>query len=640
MKIRIVLFAIFLAMVRTGAAGQSRLYASIRNNDRVSLKQLIHDFGVATKDADGNTPLMFAAAVGSVESMRLLLDAGADPNAVNKAGASPLMWCAGDAAKVKLLLTCGASVHAVAEAGRTPLHMTAYYDGSAEVARLLIAKGADVNARDKGGFSVLEVASQNNNLGVARLLLENNAAVNTADMLGQTPLHMAAGSGSQSGDLVRLLLAHGAKVNAPCLDAPMKVSNGDIRLGRLTPLHYAVTANYEAVKALVDAGADVNALDIRNETPLSLAVATDHADPKIVKLLLDRGARRASALKWARLYHNPAVLAVLGLPKERSKSNQASTSIPALREVAVTTANVRQAIARALPPCQSASATFLKKGGCISCHAQNLTGLAAYAAKPLAIQADYKLEQDQTRATVMGYTDTIQDMFQLSDPPGGVDQAVNALLQLMAADMQPGLLTDSIVHYISAGQRKEGDWPIASLVRPPFEDGSFSDTAKAIRVLRHYAAPALKSEMEKHIARGAHWLARAEPVSTEDRAMQILGLVWAGEKAPAGRVHQLVSKQREDGGWGQTDNQASDAYATGETLWALHLAGMAASNPIYQRGVRFLLRTQGQDGTWHVPTRALTFQPYFESGFPYGQDQWISQAGTTYAVIAVTFAAK
>jgi squalene cyclase len=102
----------------------------------------------------------------------------------------------------------------------------------------------------------------------------------------------------------------------------------------------------------------------------------------------------------------------------------------------------------------------------------------------------------------------------------------------------------------------------------------------------------------------------------EDRSMQILGIAWAGRTAPSNRVQQLVAKQRSDGGWGQTDNLPSDAYATGEALWALHETGMPVSDPAYRRSVDYLLRTQQEDGTWHVVTRAFAFQPYFQSGFP------------------------
>ena len=80
----------------------------------------------------------------------------------------------------------------------------------------------------------------------------------------------------------------------------------------------------------------------------------------------------------------------------------------------------------------------------------------------------------------------------------------------------------------------------------------------------------------------------------------------------------------------------SDAYATGEALYALNAAGkMRDHDPVYQKGVKYLLRTQAADGTWHVKSRSIWVQPYFESGFPYGHDQWISAAGTSWAVMAL-----
>ena len=67
---------------------------------------------------------------------------------------------------------------------------------------------------------------------------------------------------------------------------------------------------------------------------------------------------------------------------------------------------------------------------------------------------------------------------------------------------------------------------------------------------------------------------------------------------------------------------------------------MTSSDPVYRRGVDFILRTQQEDGTWHVVSRSFGFQPYFQSGFPYEHDQWISQAGTAMAVLGLSFAAK
>jgi N-acyl-D-amino-acid deacylase len=82
----------------------------------------------------------------------------------------------------------------------------------------------------------------------------------------------------------------------------------------------------------------------------------------------------------------------------------------------------------------------------------------------------------------------------------------------------------------------------------------------------------------------------------------------------------------------------SSAYSTGKTLYALHAAGLSVSDPAYQRGVQYLLNTQQEDGSWYVKTRAAGFQPYFDNGFPYGVDQWISAAGTSWATMALTLA--
>ena len=80
----------------------------------------------------------------------------------------------------------------------------------------------------------------------------------------------------------------------------------------------------------------------------------------------------------------------------------------------------------------------------------------------------------------------------------------------------------------------------------------------------------------------------------------------------------------------------SDAYATGEALVALRESGVVpAGDPAIRRGVEYLLRTQFEDGSWFVKSRAVPIQVYFESGFPHGADQWISAAATAWAVSAL-----
>jgi squalene cyclase len=213
-----------------------------------------------------------------------------------------------------------------------------------------------------------------------------------------------------------------------------------------------------------------------------------------------------------------------------------------------------------------------------------------------------------------------------------------ALFAMAEEGVPPGPVIDAMVHNLAAQQLADGSWAGRGIVRPPTSDGVFSGTAFAIRALRQYTPPARRAEFEARVARAARVLEAAEPSTTEDRVMQLLGLKWADcdglklEKLAQG----LMDLQRPDGGWAQTPVLSSDAYATGTVLHALFESGVAAGAPAYRRGVAFLLGTQASDGSWHVVSRAPKFQPYFEGGFPYGHDQWISQWATGWAAIALT----
>ena len=101
-----------------------------------------------------------------------------------------------------------------------------------------------------------------------------------------------------------------------------------------------------------------------------------------------------------------------------------------------------------------------------------------------------------------------------------------------------------------------------------------------------------------------------------------------------------MALQRPDGGWAQTPHLESDAYATRQVLYTVVELGVPAADSAVQRAVAFLLRTQKDDGSWFVRNRAMKIQPYFESGFPYGHDQRISQTGTSWAAIGLAVTAR
>ena len=169
--------------------------------------------------------------------------------------------------------------------------------------------------------------------------------------------------------------------------------------------------------------------------------------------------------------------------------------------------------------------------------------------------------------------------------------------------------------------------------------GDYQAAALAIYGLKRYSPAAQRSASDAAVARAVAWLERAEPLTTQDRGFQTMGLVWgdAGGDSIKRAARGLLALQKNDGGWSQLQTLESDAYATGQALYALNLAArMTTGDAAIRRGVDYLLGTQAADGSWHVKSRAIWLQPYFESGFPYGQDQFISTAGTAWAAMALT----
>jgi hypothetical protein len=158
------------------------------------------------------------------------------------------------------------------------------------------------------------------------------------------------------------------------------------------------------------------------------------------------------------------------------------------------------------------------------------------------------------------------------------------------------------------------------------------------QTLKLYAVPALASAGEASAARARAYLLAAKPRTNDDYAYRLLGLSWTDAQPDRveAAARDLVAQQRPDGGWAQTPDMNSDAYATGLALAALvRVNHQSVNTPAYRRGVDYLLRIQEADGSWHVRSRAFGFQPYFEGGFRHGYDQWISMAATAWSAMAL-----
>ena len=280
-----------------------------------TLEALITPENINTRDEGGRNLLQRAVLKGKKTAVELLLEKGADPALVDKAGKTALdsAWLRTDseihaeiaelliqkgarsdkpgfawflpavrsanynvrledgltplhfAAKngydgyISFLISRGADIKVKNSAGSTPLH-EAIRAGHLGAARLLINAGSDVNTRDaKGNTSMhLIMPLQTREEGM-RLLLEKGANPNTKDNFGDAPIHIALRL-NMSTEILTLLLSHGADIN-------LRNSSGQ------SPLHTAIElARKKHIPTLLEQGADIFATDIKGITPFDLAI--------------------------------------------------------------------------------------------------------------------------------------------------------------------------------------------------------------------------------------------------------------------------------------------------------------------------------------------------------------------------------
>jgi hypothetical protein len=266
--------------------------------------------------------------------------------------------------------------------------------------------------------------------------------------------------------------------------------------------------------------------------------------------------------------------------------------------------------------------------------------ITAAVARKKGISIDAKVATDRQQLT-KGRFFSPANLLERVDDPGTPDVGSYALVALASSAYAPDRFTDAAVANTIANQASDGHWTMGTTARPPIEDGDIFRTALGIRALSAYGPPGRAAEIDERIARARTWLVRAKASTTEDRNMQLLGLHWAGADRDLQQrlAKTILAEQRSDGGWAQTADLHSDAYATGQSLFAItEGAGVLPRDAAYRKGVAYLLSTQHGDGSWYVRSRAPKFQPYFESGFPYGHDQWISTMATGWATTALAYA--
>ena len=266
------------------------MYAASEGNDEVIKFLLARGAHVNVQTEEG-TPLMSAVNGGHPEALKLLLAAGADVKVVHRTGDHGLIMAARQRSYrtpglepnseiVRLLLAAGADPNAKGEWGRTAL----MYANTAAKVKLLVVGGANLELKDEEGQTALMKAAETGNAAVVGALIENGANVNAIDKKGMNALLFALGSddlayGEDAQTLPerrievvrRLLLAKSLDVNA-------QNSDGETALMRAVRLD-----NAEMVKSLLDHRADATRSDVFGDTAFILAYEKDN--PELAKLL-------------------------------------------------------------------------------------------------------------------------------------------------------------------------------------------------------------------------------------------------------------------------------------------------------------------------------------------------------------------
>ena len=322
-------------------AGPAAVADAVMRGDGASVRQLIEQHAdVNVPQADGATALHWAVFHSDKEMLELLLRAGANPKAANREGATPL-WLAsinGDAAIISALLNAGADPNEHLPLGRTPL-MAASRTGNVDALKALLDHGAQVNPKETlRGTTALMWAADEGHAAAIKLLIEHGADIQTRSDPAERGRGPALGKANDPRKQVAALgaaLAAGKALDLRDLSGLRGDNNGiagnvtgeqaraaagrgrggaagadqgfdqndDAAVaafgfrgrpapkdgGGLTPLVYAARSNdLDSVKALLDAGADINQVTNYGWSPL--LVATQNRYYKLGAYLIERGA--------------------------------------------------------------------------------------------------------------------------------------------------------------------------------------------------------------------------------------------------------------------------------------------------------------------------------------------------------------
>ncbi|MGZ5190859.1 MAG: prenyltransferase/squalene oxidase repeat-containing protein [Flavisolibacter sp.] len=304
---------------------------------------------------------------------------------------------------------------------------------------------------------------------------------------------------------------------------------------------------------------------------------------------------------------------------------------------------IKVAINKTITIMQPSDRMFLENAGtCHSCHHQDLSAITIFKAK----EKGYPVNDTIFNETIESILATLKSRKATNvenDDPVAIVMSGAYSIWALAENKYPSNKTiDLQVKNLMQRQTKNGSW-VSPNPRPPLEYYAITATALVIRAMKEYAPLALGEQAIERTTKARNWLMKVVPETNEEKAFQLLGLTWANadSKIISQQAKKLIATQQKDGGWSQLETLETDAYATGQSLHALYESGqLKSSDAVYQKGITFLLNNQKSDGSWRIKSRSFAVVPFVETGFPVAGDQFISAAGSNWAMLALLHASK
>jgi len=285
---------------------------------------------------------------------------------------------------------------------------------------------------------------------------------------------------------------------------------------------------------------------------------------------------------------------------------------------AATAPQIRETVQKAIGYEQAESASWMSTRGCASCHHLPMVLWSLNEAERYGYAIDKKYVTDMAEKS-FGSPQALVDSRQIPEPgsppgPRPVDNGVRVVTAFtaIAARSYP-TLTDGqkqALQAIAAGlvekQRADGGWD-CHLVRPPVNESETTEAAWILMALRGETGPESpepqRAALEKALA---WWNCVTLPDNLQDKVLKILVDLRLGRSRGElqSTVDEILALQQPEGGWRQNAEGPTDAYATGQTLYALALVGFTAEQPEIRRAIDFLVATQQADGSWTMTSRA------------------------------------